>query len=271
MREIIIAPKTEGKGRSFQAVLLATVEADLLWTKGRTKSDNARPVWAMFGGADSELRAFMANLVSGHKAIFPKRNYGWHKEDGLEILKSVDYQVIWQREEEGSLVTIYLPELFQIDPGMVDPSGIQFILLPTQEWYNAQKIDSSLLVAHIIKCGYHLEEDQIIKWLPLAYLFAAYLDRRTRCPLIADGRFYIQLMLACLNHKLASFSTAQRSYYNDDQFGIHHSSQYHENDIEEVGLFPGLAFNSDHTTFEALLSNQVSFYFELIKGHKWHV
>lgn len=271
MREVQISPQTEGKGRTFRATLLASVEADLLWPGGQTVSDNLRPVWAMFGGSDQELRAFMANLTLGRKAEFPKANsYSRRKADCMEVLKSSGYQVAWQREEEGSLATIFLPELFQIDPGMVDPMGARFILLPTQTWASKQKLDIPSLVAHSRLCNYlEFSPEQLAAWAPMSYLFAAYLDRRTRCPLVADGRFYYQLMLSCLEHGLASFATPKDTYRNHDSlgFGSHPKHQYHEADTTSVGLLPGLAFNAPHDTIDALLAKEVALFFKIQGTH----
>lgn len=268
MREVQILPQTEGKGRTFKALLLASVEADLLWTGGQTVSDNLRPVWAMFAGSEQELRAFTANLLSGRKAIFPKRNgWGRKKEDQLEILRSAGYQTFWQREAEGSIVTLYLSDLFQMDPGMVDPEGIRFVLLPTQEWAQAQKFDVAPVVRHAKKVGYDLTTEQLVSLAPVAYLFCAYLDRRTRCPLVSDGRFYLQLLLACLQKELASFSTKADSYYHQDKvFGQHQNLRYHEFGTTEVGLIPGLVFRSTHEKLEKLLAEEVSIFFGIVKG-----
>lgn len=264
MRNVAIEPKTEGKGRTFRAVLLASIEADLLWSNRSSGSDNMRPVWAMFAGSDQELRAFMANLTTGRKITCEKR-YGYYrsgKEDRLEFLKSARYQTIWQREEEGLLATVYLPDLFKLDPGMVDPAGIGFILLPTQEWHDRQSLPTSYLAKHLKRCGYELGPDWASQWGTTAYLFAAYLDRRTRCPLVADGRFYIQLMAACLQHRLASFSIRDRFSRSQD-FGVHHSHDFHETDTQTVGLRPGLVFRSSHDNFEELLAREVETFFQI--------
>jgi hypothetical protein len=269
MREVVIAPQVEGKGRSFRAVLLASVEADLLWTGGQTGSDNLRPVWAMFAGSEQELRAFVANLTTGRKAIFPKNNrYSRAKDDQLEILKSAGYQTIWQRETEGAIATLYLPELFQMDPGMVDPMGIRFVLLPTMEWVQNQKLEMLPLIRHAKRVGYEISTERLKELAPISYLFCTYLDRRTRCPLVSDGRFYLQLMLACLNCGVASFSTASGypSYNQDKIFGAHPESDFHEAGTDKVGLVPGIVFRSDHPTFETLLAEQVSIYFNTTKG-----
>lgn len=267
MQELVIEPKDESKkGRSFRAMLLAHVRADLLWEGGSAVTDAKRPVWAMFGGSDNELRAFIANLRVGRKAVIPRSGYSRSKSEEYEFLKSSRYQVLWQREEEGSIATLYLPTLFQMDPGLVDPTKMQFVLLPTREWHDRQKIDSRALVQHAIRLGHEVEVQQIIDWTPLSYLFASYVDRRTRCPLIADGRFFMQLLLACLSAGLASFTTEKYSYRSEG-FGRHPDVCFNENETSSVGLLPGLAFKTDHTTFEALLASEVESFFRLTQGH----
>lgn len=269
MRDVVIAPADEGKGRTFRATLLASVEADLLWPGGLTAGDNIRPVWAMFAGSDQELRAFSANLQMGRKVTFPKRGYYRSKEDRMEFLKSAGYRMAWQREEEGSLLTVFLPELFQIDPGMVDPIGIKFILLPTQAWHAAQTIeDLGAMIRHVeVLNGGSPVPEWVAEWVPTAFLFAAYLDRRTCCPLVADSRFFLQLMLACLRDGVATFTSPAGYHYNRDLgFGVHSSRQYIEDSISDVGLRPGIAFNADHETFEKLLADEVERFFAICKG-----
>lgn len=268
MREVMIAPQSEGKGRTFRATLLATVEADLLWSGGLANTDTQRPVWAMFGGSDQELRSFMANVSRGRLVLFlSKDNPYRRKQDRLEFLKASGIQVVWQREEEGSLATIFLPELFQMDPGMVSSSGAKFILLPTQQWYADQNLDPKPLVQHALRCGYSaIPEEQLASMAPISFLFAAYLDRRTRCPLVADGRFYFQLMLSCLKAKLASFSTQADHISHELNFGHHQEQHYHELWTSTVGLYPGLAFRSDHATLEKLLSHEVELFFKITQG-----
>jgi len=271
MRNVSIEPKTEGKGRTFRAVMLASVEADLLWSGGASGSDNMRPVWALFAGSDQELRAFVANLTAGRRVTCEKR-YGYYragKEDRLEFLKSARYQTIWQREEEGALATVYLPDLFKMDPGMVDPTGIGFVLLPTQEWHAQQTLPTTALARHLAKCGYQLGPDGAKEWAKewgaTAHLFAAYLDRRTRCPLVADGRFYVQLMAACLKHKLASFA-AKDSFSHTQEFGVHREHDYYETDTQSVGFRQGLVFRSNHENFELVLAQEVETFFRLTGG-----
>jgi hypothetical protein len=243
--------------------MLASVEADLLWSHGQ--SENMRPVWAMFAGSQQELRAFMANLAGGRFATVEHKGYRRGKEDRIEFLRSARYQTIWQREDEGSVATMFIPEIFKLDPGMVDPAGIGFVLLPTREWHAQQTIETTKLAKHLERCGFEVSAEWAAEWGVTAHLFAAYLDRRTQCPIIADARFYIQLMASCLQHGLASFA-AESGYSYSRDFGIHENQNYFETDIQDVGFRPGLVFRSSHENFEKLLATEVEKFFRLTKG-----
>ena len=245
--------------------MLASVEADLLWSAAN--SENMRPIWAMFAASQQELRAFMANLASGRFATVDRNGYRRNKEDRIEFLRTAGYQTIWQREDEGSVATMFLPDLFRMDPGMVDPQGIGFVVLPTQEWHACQRVDTRKLARHLERCDVGVSGEWAAEWGVTAHLFAAYLDRRTRCPLVSDGRFYVQLMAACLRHKFASFA-AKNSHSYDREFGVHDSHRYHEIDIESVGLRRGLVFKATHEEFEALLATEVEKFFRLTRGNK---
>jgi hypothetical protein len=271
-RDVIIAPQTEGKGRSFTAMCLASVEADRLWDGGQTDTDEQRPVWAMFANSEQELRPFMMNLKTGRKADIGKSNYSYRrKTDKMNFLRSAGYTVTWQREVEGSVATIFLPDLFQMDPGMVDPSGASFVVLPTVEWAKAQRIEVGPLVQHVrhrVPLDYDrkpsLSDDDLANLVPTSFLFAAYLDRRTRCPLLSDARFYVQLMLACLKSGLASFSST-RSHYNQE-FGVHSAFGFSTIGTEDFGFSRGVAFQATHTEIERVLAEQITIFFNEVGG-----
>lgn len=245
---------------------LASVEADMLWSGGRTETTNMRPVWSMFVGSDQEMRAFTANLTTGRKAEFPSQTYGRRSVDRIELLKTARYQTVWQREPEGSIVTTFLPELFNMDPGMVDTEGASFIALPTLAWLADQKIDDvAAIMRHgkdFLPKGVELEEDILARLVPMSFLFCTYLDRRTRCPLVSDGRFYLQFLLVCLRDGLASWS--QDRFYHHNNFGIQRSFMFTESDTENVGLAPGIAFKATHERLEEVLAEQVSLYFQKV-------
>src|ERR1700733_9612178 len=231
--DYVIEPQDGKKGRSFRATCVAMVTAiHLMETAG---SDTIRPVWAMFAGTDSELRPFMTNLKLGRKANY---NTGWRSRAGdrIEFLKSVGYYMAWQKETLGSLVTIFHPDLFRLDPGMVDPQGIKFLILVPKDWEQDQALDRKGPVEHVRKIcpNFPLKDEELEALVPTAYLFAAYLDRRTRCPLIADGKFYLQLLCAALDEHLASFPGTDVKYGRSDGFTGRFG--FNATGLDEVGI-----------------------------------
>lgn len=275
MKDYVIQPREEGKGRSFQATCVAVVTADALFPEAKTdaRTRPVRPVWAMFAGTDSELRAFMTNLRMGRKAQEP--GYGKKGDsDRLEFLRSVGFLTCWQREPEGCLATIYHPELFRLDPGMVDPTGLRFVLMVPADWSDAQRVDVKAAVRHVQRLYPRADEGLLASLVPTAYLFAAYLDRRTRCPLVADGRFYLQLLVAALDTKLASLPGANPKYHVDrSEWGHarHHGFDaevgggYRET-LDAVGIRHAISFIATHETFDPFLAAQVAIFFQNAKS-----
>lgn len=273
MRLYEIAPAQEGKGRTFRAMCLATIEADSLWQGGG--ADDRRPVWSMFIGSENELRPFAVNLQLGRKAQFVSNTHSSKRDHRIELLKSARFALSFQREAEGSIATAYLPDLFRLDPGMVDPTGARFVLAPTAAWVASQKVDPKPLVEHALRLPYadKIEPELLPTLAPMAYLFAAYLDRRTRLPLLADGRFYLQLLLACLDQGCASFAdkASDRGYngyaYDRRAWGYNRGLRFFAEGVEDVGLAPPIAFGADHKAFGELLAEQVAVFFDMTKGH----
>ncbi len=261
MRELVIQPKEEGKGRSFVSTLLASVQADALWA--RSSADSTRPVYMMFGGTENELRPFIANLQLGRKAEYLNPNRYSRTNDKLEVLKSVGYQTVWQRTPHGATVTMFLPELFRLDPGMVDPTGVTFVILPEKKWLASVEPNAAAL-DHIKPLASKATPEQLDWILRIAPLFIAYLDRRTRCPLINDVRFYAQVLVNALSDGLASFSSETHNYHNRE-WGKS-SWGFKEIDTDDIGLAPGLAFRTTHEVLEAFLAAQVKFFFNRTKA-----
>lgn len=270
-----IRPKAGKKGRSFAATLLAYATADALWPGGETGGDKTtRPVWIMYAAGEGEVRPFTANLRLGRAAEIPEgASYSRRKSPSVELLKSAGYAFSTQRFAEGSVVTAYLPDLVRLDPGMVDPSGIRFVMLPPRSWVEAQGIDAELAVSHARACGmidvggdrYRdrpelPSEDEVRRLALLAPAFAAYLDRRTRAPLVADFRFYVQILIASLARGLAAVSS-EGGYRSDHKFGQHSRLGFLEHEVEGVGLVPGLAMCAGHVDVETMLAEQAAIYF----------
>lgn len=237
MKDVVIEPKT-GKGRSFRATLVGYVEClDVL----PRQNDAARPLFLALAGSDNELRPFVANLRTGKKAEC------WYRaREKYEVLKSSGFQVTWQRTPKGSLATLFAPDLFCLDPGMVDPKGVTFCLLPARTWLKPSDVP-------VPSC---VPADRVNDVRQLAPLFIAYLDRRTRCPLIPDPRFYVQVLANALDEGLAEFSRAERYSLKWAE-----SSTFETYGLDELGFGPALFFKTSHDRLEEFLARQVQEFF----------
>lgn len=242
MRDLVIQPKEHGKGRAFGATLIAHVTADRLWAAG-SQGDSTRPVYMALAGTETELRPFVANLRLGRKA-----EHGYKGREKFEVLKSAGFQVAWQRAPAGCLVSIFAPDLFCLDPGMVDPKGVSFCVLPAKAWLRPLDVPVPVCVP----------DERRADVLSLASLFIAYLDRRTRCPLVPDPRFYVAVLAGALEQGLASWSRG--GAWGTREWGRHDTS-FVEDGTDLVGLAPGVVFRSSHDELEAFLAEQVKAHF----------
>jgi hypothetical protein len=250
-----IVPKEEGKGRTFEVSRIATLRADKFV---ETKDNITRPVWAMFAGSQSALRPFMANLRLGR----PAGEELWGKyRNRIEFLKSISWVITYQKEDEGWVATINHPDFFLLDPGMVDPDGIKFILLTQKIWEIEQNLDYASAEAHLILLG---QNPEFQKYLPVACLFAAYLDRRSRCPLVLDPNFYLQLFIYAMHVGFISTTT-------DHDYWHRYSSRYsspHGLGSEGLVDLGATAYSvlCTHKNFETLLAEQVDLYYKVTRN-----
>jgi hypothetical protein len=217
----------------------------------------------MFAGSEAEMRPFIANLRLGRKAE-PALTSRVSASDRFEFLKSVGYSVAIQRETEGTITTLFHPELFRLDPGMVDPEGVGFLLVVPEDWATAQDVTISPAVHHALKLDISYGDLDLTTLVPTAFLFTAYLDRRTRCPLLADGRFSMQLLLAALDQGLASFPSDSLKWRSSrEEWGYNPKHGFRAMGLERAGILHAISFTCDHPTFEAFLAEQVTLFFKL--------
>jgi hypothetical protein len=255
-RHLVIETGSEGKGRSFRAELLGYCLADHLWEGGSAVTNRLRPAVLVIAASEAQVGPVVANLRGGRKALL---HLGQSKPKQLELLKSAGYAFSAQRHPEGVVVTAYLPELVRIDPGMVDPSGARFLMLPSAAWLRAEvsRFDLGAAVQHVERTvafrrtGASL--DEVVPYLAAAPLFAAYLDRRVRAPIVPDVRFHAQVLAAALRDGYASCARSRSWGWGHREIAEEH--------LDECGFAPGVAFSANHTEIEELLAEQVGVFF----------
>lgn len=276
MKTVYIESGKEGKTRSFEAVLLGHVTANALWDGGVSGKAH-RPVWAQFAASDGACMPFLANIRTGRKVVEGRSTE-------YEFLKSAGYHFLSHRVHGGSLITAYLPDLFRADPGMVDPGRVAFVMMPSQAWITEQSkhLDFDAAIAHASKLWEPRDlgiiayrrwgepepdtrpefESKIRELLPLASLFCLYLDRRTRCPIIPDMRFQLQVLVSALSNNLAAFPGD--GYY--DEWGKYRPFGFRAEVDDRLGYASAIACRAFHDQIEALLATEVARYFEALES-----
>lgn len=272
-----IAPAKEGKGRTFTVALLGYICANSLWELGGA-GNAERPVWIAFGGSESEVRAVWANLMTGRRADGRSHQHNFKPDKHFEFLKSAGYVFASQKMQGAQttevICTAYLPSLFLIDPGLVDPKAISFIAMLGERFVDVPESQIQACVQHIRSLKILPESEKLhekLVWAAkMAPLVRAYLDRRTRGPIIEDPRFHMQLLVALLRVGLAApesgatkdifgntlQSTDRQSFHSMDGFGW-----------ERLGYLNPIAVHCDHDAFEALLAAESKTFFE---SKAWH-
>lgn len=273
MQRYVIETQEGKKSRSFGATCLGIITANGLSDKA---GNTIRPVWALFAGTETELKPFIANLRLGHKAS--PHNHRGGDDNRLEFLKGARYQAFWQKEAEGAVVTIHHPELFRLDPGMTDPEGLRFILLVPEDWAASQEGLEPSAVEYVqelknwLDWQHKLTQEQLEALVPTAYLFAAYLDRRTHMPLITDGRFYLQILVSALNCGIASLPGSDIKYNRSawGEWGIHSAhafnisnGSYYDDVVKKLGFRHAISVRCSQTALEAFLKEEVRLFFEV--------
>lgn len=250
MKDITVQTGPEGKGRSFRASLLGYVQADSLTPTG--SYDAVRPVVAVIAGSHEQMRAVVANMGKGKQAEIGRHRY-------LEMMKSWGYQYRWQRTRVGSVCTMFLPGPLVLDPGVLDPERASFLLLPSQDQLENMPEYAKAACDHMTRCGgfQHLTAliKEVVRYAPL---FAAYMDKRTRCPLIPDPIFYCQLLGAALLQGAACFpgKTWEKA--------IGRSTRVQVEGLTDVGFAEPLLFRATHSDLEELLADTVTRYYKAV-------
>lgn len=261
---LVIAPKGD-KGRAFAAELLAWAEADPLWDFGRANTETKRPIWMVVAGSEQEMRAFSANLLTGKTACRAKSN---KPEDRFEIVKSAGFMHHSRKVGDGVATTFYYPELLRIDPGMVDPEAIRFVVIPARAWVWAQSFDLEAARTRLLQLagvtpdeiraaarGYRplgeqlsaiLTDEDLHVLLAEGSLMLAYLDRRCRFPIPFDPVFGAWLLLACRLQLIVHRPST-------DYRGGH----YRMTGADNVNVYPGFTFHASHDSFGAVLANEI--------------
>ena len=284
-------PIQPDKTRQFSAIMLGFITADALWDGGSANTKHTRPVYLALGGPETTLRPFIYNLKAGRKAsVHDDLNNRYDRgSDWVETLKTGNYETLWQRGQNAHICTMLMPDLFALDPGMIDPERCAFASVAPEWW--ARKQDEKLLanrelcgriLAHADRLGLTSDrrsrpipipqpwsEELILSLVAQAGHFYLMLDKRTRRPLINDMAFAVQLYAAALHHGLASFwRKAGESLYGE-RWGYVKSwwgEGFTAENAHLIGFRQGVILVTSQANLDGFLANQIRLYREVSHG-----
>jgi hypothetical protein len=276
MQTIYIEHEGDGKTRAFRALLLAYVCAAKLWdggdvseqgkTKHGSKDKLVRPVYMMIGGSKSECATVIANLRSGEKGAIlglddSTETWVTRKAQKIELRRSAKYAIDPQllevdvaTEKRPECHEAKLYDLCREDPGMVDPTEVKFLSLPKASWIDPSTVDVDGVVSHMQSIGYKDNIEFLRLLALLAPFFATRLAARSLAPLVADLRFFVQVLVASLKCKLATMGAEA---VGGSAWAYDKDAGYVEYGLSAIGLLPGIAFRATHEDVKALLIEQV--------------
>lgn len=247
-----------GEEHVYRGWLVASVVADFAWSGGG-QGNAVRPIFFAVAASPGEAGPLCAALARGAVAEVPNGDrYSRSKPTRYELLRSAGYARLTQTTPAGVLATFYLPELYQRDPGLVDPERAAFAVLPRADWVAAQQYDAAAIDAHLARVprryrGWeyqqHLCPTIDATWTPQARLFGEALDRRTSAPLLTDDAFLVQLLRAAVDARMAILDRGRDS------------EPYSESGVEAAGYARGLAFAATQQDIADLVGASARLYF----------
>lgn len=223
------------KSREFSVTALASVEADCLWELGNGKA--RRPVWIAYAATRAVALAFSANFRGGARAT-PAGTAG-RVEDCFEVPRSSGHRWMTHDADGVTVTTAYLPALFDLEP-LLGADDVRFIFMPPRWWVASQ--------AEKLRASFGEGAEDAAR----AALFAAYLDRRTRLPILQDLAFQLRLFEAA----------KKEGWLHRPGVSRWDRSVLYQEGVEALGLDVPLACRVAHKELEAFLAREVRRYYE---------
>ena len=168
------------RSREFSARLFGMLTASAFWDKD-WGSGSSQPLWLAYAAREQEAKAFTANLRDGRVVTLGNSSFR------LESL--TPYRFLEQATPEGLIVTAYIPALFDLEPASPYVDNVKFLFAPPCWWLDAQEAELEPRFGDDARDAAR------------AALFAAYLDRRTALPILADLRFQLLLYREALEQE----------------------------------------------------------------------
>lgn len=155
------------------------------------------PVWIAYTGSDAEVQAFTANFRVGRAAEIEEKGRPKHHrsvKNHLLVAKSAGHKWQIRRFDDATVALGYVPELFHLEPPPPSPDATHhdWIFCPPGWW-----LDKAI-------AGLEERHGAQAPLFARATYFAAYLDRRSRLPILRDPEFHVRLYEAAKHERWTS-------------------------------------------------------------------
>lgn len=237
------------KTRAFPATVLGWAEANGFVGVGK-RDQWIRPALCVLACSPGNHTPVLANLRSGASLV-------GGKSDRFEFMKSVPYQFLSQKTEQGSIITAFVPSLFQLDTGLVE-ERIMFLLAPARaDLPVLDEKEEHGINAHLQRVGFNdYYRGGIAPLFPWLDLFAAYLTRRVQIPLLRDRRFYAQILGKMLQSGEVAFPQGSDALYD------WRTGSLRAEGLEAIGYAGILACHTTQARMAEMLAEQVSVFYK---------
>lgn len=197
------------KGRIFEGAVPTFVQ----WAKVKTTAKVTEdPIFMELCATEGQLRPLVANLRTAREATILDGT-----TNGKPLILNKTSPLSWTRtmvHPGGALVCAYMPDLFDLECGMIHETHARFVCMPPMDWVrgNARDLtaDEMTMIGRmgLLDVGVDAEwsngkpVNAPLEWLKnmfaVAVQFCARLDTRTNLPLIPDRLFKFLLMTTLL-------------------------------------------------------------------------
>lgn len=251
------------KTRSFGAALVAfTVVAPAFWESSAV--DPLRPVFALFAMSRDEEGPFMANVRRGNRLRVDgiTSNNAGHP---MEFLKSAGYDMKPQRSPSGTLMEVFLRDLYDFVPGII-PDEVRFIIsAPLAKLRTEAALLPDDGLADLLREHPATGREGAFRYDPATVLaearhFAAKLNQYTLVPLLSEPLFGVQILLSALCRGLVFRDERGRHDTVNDTWSPYDRARFAEVGMTPAKRAPGLLCAMSQPAIAAWLAEEVSIF-----------
>lgn len=231
MKITVVQGDTQGKGKG--RIFAGDMATFITWNGSGAKTgikDSPDPIYMDIVGTEGQLRPLIANMRTGRTMALGDGLYRSSKT--LTLAKAAP--LVWPKmgiHPSGALQVAYVPDLFDLECGMIHESHVTFVCMPPVSWVrdNARPLtknemtlcgrmgllDRSVILSEDLahdrgwnpreRSAQFASPEWLAEMITCAVQFCARLDTRTNYPLLPDPMFKFLVMIEFMRLDMIRF------------------------------------------------------------------